>query len=769
MPVPAISLVMPTISWDDTFSRCARVALDGLGPSDEIMVVFDGVTPPVPDWLLASQAKVLSTGHRSGPAAARNLAAGAAQNEIIFFVDADVELHADAIDRIRGRFAASPQLAAVFGSYDDRPDAPGIVSRFRNLLHHHTHTSNPGPANTFWSGCGAVRRDAFLDLGGFDASAYQRPCIEDIEFGLRLSDVGGWIELDPAILGTHHKRWTLRLMVVTDIRQRAIPWSRLLLRRHELPPSLNLKPAARVSAGASLLMLLALPGLVLPGHRALSLVVICMALSLFLLLNRQFHALLFRCCGRLHGLVGVALHALYLSYSSLVLIMVALADTANRPLSQPRWLRTSTGLRRALITCGHIFLGLLVIAVISKGLFLGWKLTSGTDIYQRLDEWRLFRDGIYPSGQLATPEQQALPYFRTSVYLPWAMPLFGALFAWGGVIQGKLVIQGLSLLSLGLMASVGWHSLRAWGRSAALIGALAPMAITANSNTLAHGQFSIICMGLITLEWLLLEQGLPLPAGVSWALAMVKPQIAATFALPLLVRGNRQGFALGLTVLAGLSGLALLHTHTHPITFLVSWLAVLPYFIGAANNNLGAGLVSLGQNLANSRSLFYLILAATVCSTTAIMVLARHRRMTREKQLPSHETRNLQTSLIKVGKRQINRAFSCCHRAWKHDPLAMAGLAGVLGEVSFYHLNMDNIMLFPALLASWRLLLKRPRVLEALITILMSASLWTPLRMLEALPASGMAQSLIWVTLGAVLILDLRKGVNATEDLPRLP
>jgi transposase len=33
------------------------------------------------------------------------------------------------------------------------------VSRFRNLLHHHTHTTHPGPACTFWAGCGAVRRE----------------------------------------------------------------------------------------------------------------------------------------------------------------------------------------------------------------------------------------------------------------------------------------------------------------------------------------------------------------------------------------------------------------------------------------------------------------------------------------------------------------------------------------------------------------------------------------------------------------------------------
>ena len=51
------------------------------------------------------------------------------------------------------------------------PTAPGLVSRFRNLLHHYTHQKGPfrdvaRPAHTFWTGCGAIRRDLFLAIAG---------------------------------------------------------------------------------------------------------------------------------------------------------------------------------------------------------------------------------------------------------------------------------------------------------------------------------------------------------------------------------------------------------------------------------------------------------------------------------------------------------------------------------------------------------------------------------------------------------------------------
>ena len=170
-----ITLIMPTVDWGETFTRCLQAAQAALGADDEVLVVFDGVPPPPPNWLERSRAVLLQTGARSGPAAARNLAAQKASNPNLLFVDADVELHPDAIERVRAQFSADPDLAAIFGSYDDQPVAPGLVSRFRNLLHHHTHSSHPGPASTFWAGCGAVRRDRFLALGGFDAEATNSP------------------------------------------------------------------------------------------------------------------------------------------------------------------------------------------------------------------------------------------------------------------------------------------------------------------------------------------------------------------------------------------------------------------------------------------------------------------------------------------------------------------------------------------------------------------------------------------------------------------
>src|SRR5207248_11244099 len=97
----------------------------------------------------------------AGPAEARNLGAARATGDVLVFVDSDVVVHPDALERMRAAFAGDETLTAVFGCYDDAPEADGVVSRFRNLLHHHVHRAAAGQADTFWAGLGAVRSRAF--------------------------------------------------------------------------------------------------------------------------------------------------------------------------------------------------------------------------------------------------------------------------------------------------------------------------------------------------------------------------------------------------------------------------------------------------------------------------------------------------------------------------------------------------------------------------------------------------------------------------------
>ncbi|WP_315859132.1 glycosyltransferase family 87 protein [Cyanobium sp. Cruz-8D1] len=312
---------------------------------------------------------------------------------------------------------------------------------------------------------------------------------------------------------------------------------------------------------------------------------------------------------------------------------------------------------------------------------------------------------------------------------PYAQPMFGFFFVWGGSGGAWRLVHGLSLLSLGLISWIGWRTLRFAGPAAGLLGALAPVAIGGNSNCLYHGQFSILCMGLISLQWWLLERQRPLPAGISWALAMLKPQIAAAFALPLLQRGNRRGLLLGLAVLLVLSGIALAYTHVSPIRYVSLWLVPSSLsFVRAGNTNL-MGL--LGPWVGAILTLTLLLGGLFLARKTA---KGRHQQ----------------------------GSMAAPRRVDPGTMLRLQGLCAVLGALAAYHLNYDNIMLFPAQLAILSLALRHPGIWIGALAVAMQVSLWIPVHLTADRFLPQTLSAAIWFSVGLTLLANRPENFRTT-------
>jgi GT2 family glycosyltransferase len=307
--VSSLSVVVPATDRQASLGRCLA-AIDAAADGPDELIVVDG--PP-----------------ELSAARARNFGAARATGDVIVFVDSDVEIHDDALALIRQAFDTAPDLAAVFGSYDHAPAAAGTVSVFRNLLHHHIHHTGAGTAETFWTGLGAIRRTAFEHVGGFDGDRYPHPSVEDIELGQRLHRLGGRIELDPRIQGTHLKRWTLRSMVFTDFARRGVPWVALLAAERRLSGTLNLGWRHRFSALAALLTVVG----VLNRRPSWS----AAGAGTFVALNHSFYALLHHRGGPAVALLGPGLHALHhLVGAAAVPPGIAVAVAARRRLPATR-------------------------------------------------------------------------------------------------------------------------------------------------------------------------------------------------------------------------------------------------------------------------------------------------------------------------------------------------------------------------------------------------------------------------------------------------
>ena len=320
----SVSIVVPVANGGTTFSDCLA-ALSRLAPPPlELIVVDDGSTDGSAERASAAGASVIRMARGAGPAAARNRGAAAAAGDAILFVDADVLVAADTVARVRD-IMTDHSLTAVIGSYDSRPTAPGLVSQYKNLIHRFVHQTSGPDAFTFWGACGAIRRDAFLAVGGFD-ERYVDPSIEDIELGYRLCRAGYRIRLERSLEVTHAKRWTLRSWLRTDIVARAVPWTELLLREGRLHDGLNLRMATRVCVALAWTVLAAgIASVAVDGAWAVAVLGAVLLTLADLRLWRYF----IRLRGLWFTLRAVPLHWLYYLYSGAAFAFAAMRHLAS--------------------------------------------------------------------------------------------------------------------------------------------------------------------------------------------------------------------------------------------------------------------------------------------------------------------------------------------------------------------------------------------------------------------------------------------------------
>jgi glycosyltransferase involved in cell wall biosynthesis len=216
----------------------------------ELIVVDDGSTDDSGLIAKAMGCRVIAVKGKRGAAHARNLGVAAASGEVLLFVDADVVIRPSTI-RQAVQSLADGGWDAVFGSYTSETPAAGFFSQFHNLLHHYTHQHSQERAITFWSGCGAVRRNAFEAVGGFDG---RHPPLEDIALGYALSAAGFRIHLDKEMQVTHLKRHSFLKLLRTYLLGRAVPWTRLMLVHRAFRSDLNTKPEHVLSVALACLL-----------------------------------------------------------------------------------------------------------------------------------------------------------------------------------------------------------------------------------------------------------------------------------------------------------------------------------------------------------------------------------------------------------------------------------------------------------------------------------------------------------------------------------
>lgn len=319
---PSISAIMPVFNAERLLSQSLAplLAMLARGEIDELIAVDDCSTDQSVKLLQTYRdLRLLGTPRNLGPAGARNVAAAAAISDYLWFVDSDVAVASNAA-RVLGMALTRGHPVAVFGSYDQAPEAQNFLSQYKNLVHRYYHQRAKAQASTFWAGCGAVQRNWFMKLGGFDVARYPYPSIEDIELGYRMIDLGALVQFEPALQGKHLKVWRFRNLLHTEIFRRAIPWSRLMLQRGKVTDDLNVSRLERLRALLAGSLVLALAGW---ASGLISGLWFAAAMAVALAANLQFIRYFARLRGKWFALRAFAFHQFYYLYSGAAFLYAA--------------------------------------------------------------------------------------------------------------------------------------------------------------------------------------------------------------------------------------------------------------------------------------------------------------------------------------------------------------------------------------------------------------------------------------------------------------
>jgi glycosyltransferase involved in cell wall biosynthesis len=236
--IPIVTVIVPAYNSEATLGACLESVFANPDPAYEVIVVNDASTDRTAEIAMQYPCRLINLRANIMAANCRNLGAVHAHGEFLVFFDADQIMRPDTLQSYVRAFQVDPQTDAVVGSFAIETPAPGFFSKFKNLRHHYVHQTADPEGTTLASGLTAIRKQVFLGAGGFEP-AYAGASIEDIALGYTLRRLGHHIRFRADIQVWHLKGYTLRELLVSDVFDRAVPWTALLLRERVWHHNLN--------------------------------------------------------------------------------------------------------------------------------------------------------------------------------------------------------------------------------------------------------------------------------------------------------------------------------------------------------------------------------------------------------------------------------------------------------------------------------------------------------------------------------------------------
>jgi glycosyltransferase involved in cell wall biosynthesis len=215
-PTPYFSLIIPSYNRPTQLAACLEAVSRQEYPCDryEVIVVDDGSETPTAPFVEPFRSRIalrLIIQQNSGPAAARNNGAAAANGRFLVFTDDDCRPSPDWLAALARHYLQYPKPChAVTGKTINGLRTNIYSTASQHLIDYlYSHFNTDADRACFLTSNNlALPVECFREAGGFD-TAFSRAAGEDRDFTERLLETGGQLRYDPEVTIHHAHPLTL--------------------------------------------------------------------------------------------------------------------------------------------------------------------------------------------------------------------------------------------------------------------------------------------------------------------------------------------------------------------------------------------------------------------------------------------------------------------------------------------------------------------------------------------------------------------------------
>jgi len=200
-----ISMIVPMHNASGHIEECLSAISRQTAKDLEVILVDDHSTDDTVEKARKYPfGKIISPEERGRPAGARNRGAKDASGDILVFVDSDIVLEPDSIEKITS-LLSEPDTDVVSGTYKEGIPQTDFFSQLQNLMPIYRQSKLPEFVTFTNSAFCAMKRSVFESVGGYSEAM---PYYEDVEIGHRLTRKGYRCRSNPGLKVTHLKQFS---------------------------------------------------------------------------------------------------------------------------------------------------------------------------------------------------------------------------------------------------------------------------------------------------------------------------------------------------------------------------------------------------------------------------------------------------------------------------------------------------------------------------------------------------------------------------------